>query len=207
MLVQAYYQEPRLLKIKGRFGPELIQDFMGADLNGQVDIRVLPQSIEPRTQQFIEQRVLGFADRGWISPEAAMSAISGGTAEKLIESYELDVARANTIIQKIKAGPEVLFAEPMVDPLAPPSWAPRKFDNVAVHMSIFEDFMKTQEYDSLDPGIQEAARLYYDACEFLQAQRMAQQAMQQAAMAEQLGMNNAAKPQGAKPMPDQKKPE
>lgn len=201
-LVQAYYNEPRLLKIKGRFGPELVQDFKGADLRDQIDIRVLPQSIEPRTQQFIEARVLAYADRGWISPEAAMAAIAGGTAEKLIESYELDVSRANTIIQKIKAGPEVLFSEPMVDPTQPPSWAPRKFDNIPVHKSIFEDWMKTQEYDSSEPGIQEAARLYYEACEFIEAQKAMQAAQQQTMMAEQLGMANAARPQGPKEMPD-----
>jgi hypothetical protein len=39
-----------------------------------------------------------------------MAAIEGGTGEKLIESYELDVARANLMLQKILAGPEVLFA-------------------------------------------------------------------------------------------------
>jgi hypothetical protein len=206
-LVQQYYAEPRLLKIKGRFGPELIQDFMGADLRNQVDIRVSPASIEPRTKAYIEQRILAYADRGWITPEAAMSAISGGTAEKLIESYELDVSRAHQILQKIKAGPEVLFGEPMVDPMQPPSWAPRKFDNIAVHKNIFEDFMKTQEYDSLEPGIQEACRLYYDACEYLEAIKLQQQIMAQNAMAEQQGMDNAAKPQGAKPSPDQRNPE
>jgi hypothetical protein len=88
---------------------------------------------------------------GFVSPEAAMAAINGGTGEKLIESYELDVARANLILQKILAGPEVLFAEPIVDPTQPPSWAPRPFDNVGVHMHVFGDYMKTPDYDMQPP--------------------------------------------------------
>jgi hypothetical protein len=207
MLVQRYYTEPRLMKVRGRFGPELIEDFKGADLCAQCDVMVFPGSLEPRTRQSIETKVYAYADRGWISPTAAMAAIAGGTAEKLVESYELDVARANRIIQKIKAGPEVLFQEPLVDPTVPPSWAPRKFDNIAVHKAIFEDWMKTQDYDYAPIEVQTAAQLYYEALLYLEAEKAAEAAQQQTAMAEQLGMENAARPQGASELPSQTKPE
>jgi hypothetical protein len=206
MLMQRYYTEPRVLKIRGRFGPELIEDFMGADLRDQTDVRVNPSSIEPRSQQQIEQRILGYADRGWITPEAAKAAIASGSAESTLDDYELDVARANKMIQRIAAGPEFLFAEPMTDPRQPPSWAPRRFDNLTVHLAVFAAWMKTEDYDAAAPEIQEAARLYYDACEFLQAQKQMEAAMAQAQEAEQLGMNNAAKPQEVgKQKPDQNK--
>ncbi len=207
-LVQAHYSEPRLLKIRGRFGPELLPDFMGSDLRNQCDIRVLPESIEPRTRAAIEQKILAFADRGWVGPEAAMSAINGGTAEKLVESYELDVARANQVIQKIKAGPEQLFSQPMRMEMGieVPGWMPRKFDNLDVHRSIFEDWMKTVDYDTAPPEVQEAANLYYDGLEQLEQQKMAQQAQAQMEQAESLGMSNAAKDGGPPTQPDQPNP-
>lgn len=202
-LVQHYYTEPRLVTVRGRFGWEQINDFRGASLRDQVDVTVSVGSIEPRTRQGVENRVQWIVQTfpGYVSPEAAMAALEGGTGEKLIEGYELDVARANLMIQKIVAGPEVLFAEPITDPALPPSWAPREFDNTAVHMQVFGDYMKTPDYDQQPPEVQEALRLYYDGCKFLKEQAQIREAMQQQQMAEGLGMANAAAPQGGKPMP------
>ncbi|MCE3277788.1 MAG: hypothetical protein K0R13_3643, partial [Propionibacteriaceae bacterium] len=90
-LVQHYYTEPRLISIRGRHGWENIEDFRGADLRDQIDVRVLPGSIEPRTREGVERRVQWIVQTfpGHVSPEAAMAAIDGGIGEKLIEGYEL----------------------------------------------------------------------------------------------------------------------
>jgi hypothetical protein len=111
-LVQRHYTEPRLLKVKGERGIEPIKDFEGSELMDETDVRVSPDSLEPRTREGVEKKIFAFAERGWISPHAAMAAINNGTAENLIDSYERDVARANLIIQKITEGPEVLFSSP-----------------------------------------------------------------------------------------------
>lgn len=195
-LVARHYTEPRMLKIKGRFGPEQVSDFRGADLRDQIDVTVLPGSIEPRTRQAIIQQIQWIATvfPGYLTPEAALAAINGGTAEKLIESYELDVARAHQVIQKLKAGPEVFLAE-AGNPDRPPSWMPRPFDNLAVHKAIFADWMKTSDYDLAAEPVKEAADLYWRGLEYLEAQRAAQQAAMQNAIAAQQGMTNAAAPQ------------
>ncbi len=205
MLVQRYYSEKRLLQVNGRFGADVFY-FTGADLRGQVDVRVSPASLEPRTKAAISAQVLAFADRGWITPQAAMAAINGGSAEKLVEGYELHIARANRIIQKIKAGPDSFMG--MAPRTAPdgtqtPGWMPRPFDNIQVHKGIFEDWMCTLDYETAAPPVQYAADLYYAGLQQLEAQQQAQQMAAQTAQAEQLGMGNAAKPVQAKPMPDQ----
>jgi len=221
-LVQKHYTEERLLKVRGRFGPEILKDFTGAQLRSQVDITVLPGSLEPRTKAAIEQRIMNFAQLGWITPEAAMSAINSGTAEKLVEGYELDVARANQVIQKIKDGsfilepPRPLFPGEGVDPVTgqppmdlntgqpiseAPGWMPRPFDNIRVHKTVFEDWMKTSDYESLPPEARSGANEYYQALlslEAAEAQRAAQLQQQQA---QDQGMFNAAKPQQASPLP------
>lgn len=119
-LVQLYYSEERLLKIQGRYGPEILSAFKGADLRSQVDVTVRPGSLEPRSKEAVKQELMNLVQMfpGAFSPEQVMAAMEQGTAEKLLESYELDVRRAHEIIQKIKAGPEVLFNEPH-RPLAP----------------------------------------------------------------------------------------
>lgn len=206
-LVQRHYTEDRLLLIRGRFGTERIKDFRGAQLRSQVDVTVSPASVEPRTRQAIEQQVLAFADRGWISPEAAMSAIRGGGAEKLIESYELDVSRANRIIQLIReGGADAAMALPN-QPDGTPGFMPRKVDNPQVWKAVLSDFMKTEEFDSLPMDSQEIFNLIYDGIVYNEQMQAAQQAELQAQQAESLGMENASKSQKAPPLPDQVKPE
>jgi hypothetical protein len=211
MLVARHYTEPRLIKINGRFGPESIEDFVGADLRSQVDVTVFPESIEPRTRQALEQRVLAYADRQWISPEKAMAAIEQGTAADVVDSYELDVARAHRVIQKIMAGPEAFLGEPLQvgpDGTETPSWMPRPgIDNLAVHRSIFQDFAKTQEFELSDEAVREAVLLYLQGLDWMEEQEQMKAAQQQSMMAQQLGMANAARPAGPTPMPDMPTPD
>jgi hypothetical protein len=202
-LVQKHYTEKRLIKIQGEFGADTIPDFLGSQLRSQVDVTVLPGSIEVLTRAAAEQRVLAFADRGWITPQAAMAAISGGNAESLIQSYQKDVSRAHQIIRKIKLGPEVLFNSPprFENGQAVQGWLPRRFDNADIQLSVFADWQKTVEFDGLEPGMQEAAGAYYEALEQLKAEKQAEQANAQAMMAESQGAANAAKPQSPIPTP------
>lgn len=194
-LVQRHYTEPRLLTIRGRFGTETIPDFMGANLMGQADVTVLPGSIEPRTRQVIEQRVMTWAQLGWISPQAAMTAINNGTAQGLVESYELDISRANLTIRKLKA-----FASgvPGDDVLPAPR---KKIDNYAVHRSIISDWAKTTDFDSERPEVQEATMAYLEALDWLEQEEAAEKAQAMAMDAQALGTQNAAKEQTGTPMP------
>jgi hypothetical protein len=258
-LVQMHYTEDRLIKFRGRTGWENIEDFKGADLRGQTDVTVSPGSLEPKTRVQIEQRIMNIAQMfpGHFPPEVLIAAMEGGSAEKLIEGYEDDVARANRIVTLIRTGqfwnepPRPVFPgeeAPEIDPetgepmmratgqmepiMAPsgapnpetgeeeqivtgerpqmepvmatqlPGWMPRPFDNIAVHKSVVTNWMKTDDWNSLEPAAQEATMAYYSALldmESKQAQRDAQLQNQQA---EELGLSNAAK-SPAKPMPSQ----
>jgi hypothetical protein len=147
---------------------------------------VYASSIEPLTKQGVQDRIMFLVQNfpGQISLEEAMAAIKGGTAESLVESFLQDVGRAERMIQKIKAGPEFFLNSPMrLDPIRGevPAWMPRKQDNLSVHLHVFGDYMKTDEFDQLDPPTQEAINLYYDGCEELQQQKQMQMAAQQEA--------------------------
>jgi hypothetical protein len=192
--VQAYYTEGRLLKVNGRFGEESIHDFKGADLRSQVDARVLAGSIEPRTRQFIEQRVMNFAQLGWISPDRAMSILEGGGGEDLIDDYELDASKQQREIQRMVA---------LTDPNAPPGEAPvaASYDNHQIHLAILTRWMKTQDYERQPPDTKAAAEAHAAQHKQFIDQEQLKAVAQQNAQAAQQGMNNAANPQGPKPNP------
>jgi hypothetical protein len=184
-LVQKHYTEPRLLMIRGEFGVEPLTDFLGAHLRGQANVTVQPGSITPKTREQIASQVMGYADRGWITPEKAMAAINSGTAGNLVQSYERDVARSYLVIRKLRAFGTVSGDIP----------EPRPFDNLDVQSGIIEDYMKSDLYDSDPPPVQEAAMLYWQAIQQLQAQKAAQAAQAQQEQAMAAGMVNAARPQ------------
>ena len=201
VLVARHYTEPRLLQIRGRFGPYPIADFQGAHLMGQVNVTVLPGSLEVKTREQITQQVLSFADRGWVSPQVAMAAIQGGTAEKLIEGYELDVARANRIIQAIVDGSVFEMGSwQVIDPInggsiEQPIFMPREGDNLEIWKSVFSDWGKTEQFASLNPEFQEASNLIYSGILALEAKEQERQMAAQNAQAAQLGLDNASRPQ------------
>lgn len=217
---QKYATEDRTLYIKGDFGWDSVEDFQGAKLPDQVDVRVFPSSIEPLTRQNVEQRVIAFADRGWVSPEEAMHAIDAGTAQGLLDRVERAEARVQRVIRRIKKGPEALvqmgyrvappgFELPpgqMLPEGAPPGtvpgWLPLPWDNIRVWRSVMEDWFQTEEAELLPIETQTFANAIYSAVLAIQAQQEMQAAMAQQTMAQDLGMANAAQPQGPSPSPD-----
>jgi hypothetical protein len=228
VLVCLYYDTSRLINVVGDFGTEVLPGFKGSDLMGQTQVRVLPQSIESQTREAVKQDVTLYAQLQWIGPEDGIQAIKDGTTDNIGADFEYDRGRAYEIIQKIKQGPAVLFAMPtefrdvevpVTDPMGMPvpdpmtgqpltrtqmvevpGWMPREVDNVAIHKAIFARWMKSAEWGMLDPGMREAARLYWRALDEEEQKRMMQRQALQSAQASGHGAANAAK-NPVEPMP------
>lgn len=197
-LVQRFYTEERTIHIRGEFGPQRISAFTGAQLHGQSDVRVQPDSIIPISRQEGEGRVRYYSEMGWISPEQAMSAIEGNVTQDLTQSYERDRSRAQRIIQALREGPEAFLGQTNPESPLPSEWMPREFDNIAVHKHVFGDWMKTEDYERSPVPVRFAAQLYYEQLKQIEFQNAADEAMRREQMAEGLGMQNAARP-GAPP--------
>lgn len=139
-------------------------------------------------------------------------ALNGTSPESLIESFEFDKARANSIIQKIRDGsimdmPSRTELDPMTGGMRDiPGWMPRPFDNLDVQMWTYENWLKTDDANRLPVELHEVAMLIYEGMKMLQAQKQAEAAAAQSAQAEALGESNAARPQEAKPMPSTPSP-
>jgi hypothetical protein len=200
-LVQRFYTEERTLHIRGDFGPERLSGFLGAQLRGQADVRVEPDSIIPITRQEQEGKVRYYAEMGWISPEQAMASIEAGTTNELITSYRRDVSRAQRIIQLMREGSEALLGDANADSPLPPEWMPRPFDNIGVHKHVFADWMKSEDFETSEPPVKFAAELYYNTLLQLEQQQAAEEAMHREQMAQGIGMQNAARPGGPPAIP------
>lgn len=209
ILVARHYTEPRLLELRGRDGWQSIPAFRGSHLMGQTKVRVLPQSLAPVTRQGIQEKLSWIAATfpGWLQPEAALAALDGGNIDRLTQSYWLNTARANTVVRRIQDGS--VFEMPARTDTLPdgtqvedvPWYMPGPTDNLNIWKQVVGDFLLTDTFARLKPELQEVGNLVWQGIQFLEEQRAVQAAAQQNAMAEQLGLQNAAKPQPDKGMP------
>ena len=80
-----------------------------------------------------------------------------------------------------------------------PMWMPNDWDNIRVWQQQLSLWLKTQDFElvaAAHPERAEVAKLMWAGLEQLQDQKAAQAAQRQQAMAQSLGMGNAAAPQG-----------
>jgi hypothetical protein len=234
LLVSRFYNEPRLLKINGWFGPDRVSDFMGSQLNGQVDVRVPASSLEQISKSDLQNRVSFIAQTfpGYLSPEVALAAMDNGSAANLVRSYIFDEAKVGRIILRIRNGTVMqmptrhemdlqtgapLMIPGPIDPVTGqpgppveaevPGYMPiPDVDNLTVWRKGIGDWMKTPDYEQLDAGLQEVPKQILAAINQLEMRAQQQQIAQQQAAAAKLGLGAASTPAGAPPAPDQPAP-
>lgn len=194
-LMQKHYTEERLLTLQGRFGVETLTDFRGAVLRGVAEVRVAPGSIEPRTRAAQQAIIMSLVDRQLVDPKKAIAALRSGTADSIIDAYELNKAKQHREIQAfIAAGSMQATALPMVDPIV---------DDHAVHLEEIQMWMLTVDYERQPEFVKQAAQAHAAWHRQEQMNQQMQQVQMTTMAAEQLGMSNAGAPQGPKAMPSQ----
>jgi hypothetical protein len=218
LLVARYYTEPRLLEIRGRMGWESVPDFRGSKIRHQSNVRVSPGSLEYLSRNQIMAKAQYYASMGWITPQKTMWAIENGQPGTLTETYDLNKARVNRIIQKIRDGtimemptrtemvpgvPDPITGQVQDVPMEVPAWMPADYDDVRVWKSELGDWLKTDDYERSAPEVQEVGRLMWAGLQEIEAQQAQRAAGEQMAMAQSLGMGNAASPQGPPAPPSQ----
>lgn len=109
-LAARYYSEERQIDIRGQYGWQALPSFKGQDMRSQVNVRVLPGSLETKSRQAIREEIAWIAATfpGAISAEAALGVLHGGSAEGLLRSYENHVNRAWRIVKRLQTGPDAL---------------------------------------------------------------------------------------------------
>lgn len=202
LLCSKHYTESRVLAIRGLDGWESIKGFRGAQLMGQTQVRVMPDSLTPLTRQGIQEKLTWIVTNfpGYLSPESAITALDGGNYDRMMKSYWLAVGRANRIIQKIKDGtvfdmPDRMDMQVDGTVIPTPSFMPSPQDNLTVWKQVFGDWMTTDDYLRVEPGFQECAQLIWAGIEKLALERAQHEANLKMMMAQEQGMTNAAAPQ------------
>jgi hypothetical protein len=222
-LVQENYTEQRLIRVQGRFGVDLVADFKGdRDLGGtELSVYVDPTQLTPRSRAAQEAKVMTFVTNGWIPIHQAMAALNAGTAERLIDDFELDIARQHREIKQIIAiaGENADGIPDVTEVVQNTGMEPEQamellhaaileigptvedFDNHEIHIDVISQWMKTVDFEEQPDVVKGVARAHRDQHSQMMAAVQMQQQQAQAGLAEQQGQENAAKPPGEKPEP------
>lgn len=191
-LVKQHYTEERLIVINGRFGVDLIDDFLGDQLGGPdeefADVRVAESSITPRTRAEMEAKIMLFADKGWIPPQMAMAALQGGTAEVILDRFERDEAKAHRHITQL-----ILIGRGEIDPLLIPE--PGPMDNHPVQADVLMEWMKTVDYERQPEMVQTLSMALLNGHKLMEQAAIDQEAARVGMRAQAQGTENAGKPQ------------
>jgi hypothetical protein len=225
VIAQRRYGADRLMKFRGPTGWEPVGDFTGADIRNQTSLAVKQSATNLQTRSQIEQRIMQLVQTfpGVFSPEVVIEALSSATPEKLVQGFEDDVGRAHRVIEQLKSGTfweqpmrpalpgEEVLEEVGGDPTLPlgerggrpmvPGWLPRPFDSLPILKAAIEEWMKTEDWDTQPARVKDASLFYYQKLIDLETAAKARQEQVQSEVAEEQGMQNAAKETPAKPSP------
>jgi hypothetical protein len=199
-LVARHYDQQRQIDVRGQYGwePLVRVHRPGSSFSGQRAGAARVDRVEVPSGDPVRTRVHPGQLAGRDHPRSRPRALHGGSGEGLMRSYELDVARANLVVQSCRPGPAAMetfppgFDESVGGQV--PGWMPRKQDNLTIWKQVVGDFTKTELYDTLPIETQHIYELVYSGLEWLEQARRRKQAAQQQMQAESLGMGNAAKP-------------
>lgn len=175
-LAQKYYEEPRLLKIKGSGGSVQVKEFTRSDLVGNISVHVEAGSGLPRSRAGKQAYIMELVKMQVIPPDRAMKYLDVADAQGLRAQMQADEDQAlrehdrlinNQVLNQnaVQAAMEQLqesggqvnpeTGQPWQDQddlqewLTSQSLQPFIFEDYGTHLDVHGQFMKSVEYEML----------------------------------------------------------
>jgi len=190
-LAQKYYQEPRMIMLKGAGSRPKVERFESADIIAGVQVKVETGSGLPRTRAGRQARVLQMLQMGIISPTKAYKYLDLADFRSLQAQFEADEDQAMREHDRLldglpineqaalKAQNDLMMSlmNPQVDPesgevmsLDPQLMQatvdaplrPLPFESLASHLEIHSAYMKSPEFEELPLEVRERFYKHYE---------------------------------------------
>lgn len=178
-LAQHFYNEPRMLKIIGPGGSTKVKRFLGSDIDGGFSFYAEAGSGLPRTRAGKSARIEQLIGMGVIDPRnawkyldvadlkgiAAMFAADEEQAyrehDKIAEGQPVNVTGALQALQAVQQGINPNTGQPLGPQDNPQQiieqagLQPNRFENFETHLETHALYMKSVEFESLPPEVQQ----------------------------------------------------
>lgn len=140
-LARQFYEEPRTVRVVGRNNSVKVVEFYKENIPDDVDVSVETGSSLPKSRVARQNFVLELWSKQLIQdPRVAVQMLELGDIEGLYEDSTRDIDQASRENEAMKAG------------------TPREandFDNHSLHIAEHNKFRKGEEYEQLDPALQD----------------------------------------------------
>jgi hypothetical protein len=166
-LVQQFWTEEKLIKVVSKNGAQEVRLFKATDIRGNTDIRVQAGSMAPRSRAAKQAFITDLMKNGFISPEKGLRYLEMNETDRLYEELQIDsrhAQRENLKMAQEMQPPgqmEIMAAELQGIPLPPFSLPINEFDNDEIHIQEVTMYMKSQEYELLEPMRQQLFMDHY----------------------------------------------
>lgn len=184
-LAQRFYIEPRLLNIRGSGGNVQVKKFTQSDINGGIAVHVEAGSGLPRTRAGRQARIESYVAMGIIKPDAAwkyldladLKHVASAFAadedmafrenEKMLEGLPLNPVAMQAAKQAVVTGVNPETGQPFQSPQEAQQYVedagltPTNYEAWAVHLDTHALYMKSQEFETLDPATQQRFNTHY----------------------------------------------
>ena len=159
-LAKQYYTEQRIGRVLGEGNRTEVIFFSQDDIMEDADIQVDAGSSLPLTKS----AKLAVLDRMWElgivrDPRVYAKVVEFGEISNVFQSLELDTAQAERENDKMKSPEEGPIPG---QPGVPVDVLAHDFDNHAIHITVHNTFRKSEEYENLDQGIQQAFQMHVE---------------------------------------------
>jgi len=139
-IIQAKYQERRILKTTGDNMAFEVKTFIGSDLFGQKQIKIKMGSSLPTLLQDRQSYIIMLRDKGFISSEKAKELLEFGDLDGVYTGLDEQAAKQD-LLNMIEGNLQVI-AEP--------------WEDHTIHLKVINDFRKGSIYGKLDQQIRMA---------------------------------------------------
>jgi hypothetical protein len=139
-LVQQFWTKGKIIAVVSRNNAWEAEMFAESSLNSNFDLRVEAGSMAPKSKTAHQAFIVDLMDKGILPPEKGLRYLQMNETNRLYDELQVDAKQAKRENYKMSQGQPVVTNE---------------FDNDAAHIYEHELYMKSQEYEALDPQIQQ----------------------------------------------------
>lgn len=139
-LVQQYWDQTRIVKTVSATHLQGTIEFKGKDLRNNTDLRVVSGSMAPRSAAAKQAFILEAIKMQLIPPAVGLKYLPLNDTESMYNEVQIDNNHAQRENLRMARGEQVEVME---------------WDNHVIHVQEHENFMKSQEFELLDPNMQQ----------------------------------------------------
>jgi len=133
-LVQQYWPQTRIINTISKTHLQGAIEFKGSDLKNNIDLRVVSDSMAPRSRAAKQASVIELVKLGAVEPNMALKYFQMSETSAMYDELHTDINQVKRENLRLARGEQ---------------FEPNKFDDHRIHVQEHQTFQKTQEYELL----------------------------------------------------------